>query len=70
MPFLRRCCVIALLPPVGRDPRVSSGQHGSIPSFKQRPVPILERHGVDLVLAGDDRDHQRGTRLDQLAITH
>jgi 3',5'-cyclic AMP phosphodiesterase CpdA len=43
----------------GHHPAFSSGQHGSTPSFQQRLVPILERHGVDLVLSGHDHDYER-----------
>jgi acid phosphatase type 7 len=43
----------------GHHPAFSSGQHGSSAEFQRRFVPILERHQVDLVLAGHDHDYER-----------
>lgn len=37
----------------------SSGEHGSSMAFRQLFSPILEQHGVQLVLAGHDHDYER-----------
>ncbi len=44
-------------------PPYSSGRHGSTPRADERLVPILERHHVDLVLAGHDHDYERTVPL-------
>lgn len=43
----------------GHHPAFSSGEHGSTASVQKLFVPIFERHGVDLVLAGHDHDYER-----------
>jgi 3',5'-cyclic AMP phosphodiesterase CpdA len=40
-------------------PAYSAGYHGSTPQIQDAWVPIFERYGVDLVLAGHDHDYQR-----------
>ena len=40
-------------------PPFSSGRHGSTRGADERLVPILERHHVDLVLAGHDHNYER-----------
>lgn len=40
-------------------PLFSAGQHGSSERNRKAFLPILEKHGVDLVLAGHDHDYQR-----------
>lgn len=40
-------------------PPYSSGEHGDTASVKQWFVPIFERAGVDLVLAGHDHNYER-----------
>jgi 3',5'-cyclic AMP phosphodiesterase CpdA len=40
-------------------PLYSSGQHGSNPSLQRALVPLFERYGVRLVLAGHDHDYER-----------
>ena len=40
-------------------PPYSSGAHGSDEDVQQQFVPILERHGVQLVLAGHDHHYER-----------
>lgn len=40
-------------------PPYSSGRHGSTPRADETLVPILERHAVDLVLAGHDHNYER-----------
>jgi hypothetical protein len=40
-------------------PAYSVGQHGPTADIQKRWVPIFEKHGVDLVLAGHDHDYQR-----------
>lgn len=40
-------------------PPFSSGRHGSTPRANELLVSILERHGLDLVLAGHDHDYER-----------
>jgi hypothetical protein len=40
-------------------PPYSSGNHGSDTSLRAALAPILERHGVQLVLAGHDHDYER-----------
>jgi 3',5'-cyclic AMP phosphodiesterase CpdA len=40
-------------------PPFSSGRHGSTPGEEDLLVPILERHQVDLVLAGHDHNYER-----------
>jgi hypothetical protein len=44
-------------------PPYSSGRHGSTPRADEVLVPILERHHVDLVLAGHDHDYERTVPL-------
>jgi hypothetical protein len=41
------------------QPAYSCGLHGSTSSVRQRWVPVLERHGTTLVLAGHDHDYER-----------
>lgn len=45
-------------------PPYSSGRHGSTARAEELLVPILERHHVDLVLAGHDHDYERTVPLD------
>jgi hypothetical protein len=45
-------------------PPYSSGRHGSTPRADELLVPILQRHHVDLVLAGHDHDYERTHPLD------
>lgn len=45
-------------------PPYSSGRHGSTPRAEQILVPILQRHKVDLVLAGHDHHYERTVPLD------
>jgi hypothetical protein len=40
-------------------PPFSSGDHGDTASLKQHFVPLFERHGVHLVLAGHDHNYER-----------
>lgn len=40
-------------------PAFSAGYHGSTKSVQEAWVPLFERYGVDLVLAGHDHDYQR-----------
>lgn len=40
-------------------PAYSAGYHGSTEDIQKRWVPVFERYGVDLVLAGHDHDYQR-----------
>lgn len=40
-------------------PAFSAGFHGSDESVQEAWVPLFERYGVDLVLAGHDHDYQR-----------
>ena len=40
-------------------PPYSSGSHGSDRSLRAALAPVLERHGVQLVLAGHDHDYER-----------
>jgi predicted phosphodiesterase len=47
--------VIAL----GHKPPFSAGMHGNNQAFVDTFVPILERHGVKLVLSGHDHDYER-----------
>ncbi|MGM0578838.1 MAG: metallophosphoesterase [Myxococcota bacterium] len=41
------------------EPPYSSGYHGSNHEVREWLAPILERHGVDLVLAGHDHHYER-----------
>jgi 3',5'-cyclic AMP phosphodiesterase CpdA len=45
-------------------PPFSSGRHGSTPRAEELLVPLLERHRVDLVLAGHDHDYERTRPID------
>ncbi len=40
-------------------PPYSSGEHGSDTTLRQKLAPVLQRHGVQLVLAGHDHDYER-----------
>jgi hypothetical protein len=40
-------------------PPYSSGEHGSDTSLRTALAPVLERHGVQLVLAGHDHNYER-----------
>ncbi len=40
-------------------PPFSSGEHGSDAAFAAHFVPVIERHGVQLVLSGHDHDYER-----------
>jgi hypothetical protein len=40
-------------------PPYSSGDHGSDTSLRRALAPVLERHGVQLVLAGHDHNYER-----------
>lgn len=42
-------------------PPYSAGYHGSHEPSRRSIVPLLERYGADLVLAGHDHDYQRST---------
>lgn len=44
-------------------PPYSSGRHGSTPGAEEMLVPVLERHAVDLVLAGHDHNYERTVPL-------
>jgi 3',5'-cyclic AMP phosphodiesterase CpdA len=43
----------------GHKPPFSSGEHGSDGAFRRHFVPVLERHGVRLVLSGHDHHYER-----------
>lgn len=45
-------------------PPYSSGWHGSNPEVRDGFVPVFRRHGVDLVLSGDDHNYERTTPQD------
>ena len=40
-------------------PMYSSGEHGSDTTLRGKLAPVLQRHGVQLVLAGHDHDYER-----------
>jgi hypothetical protein len=40
-------------------PPYSSGHHGSDTNLRKKLAPVLEKHGVQLVLAGHDHDYER-----------
>lgn len=40
-------------------PMYSSGEHGSDTRLRAKLAPVLQRHGVQLVLAGHDHDYER-----------
>jgi acid phosphatase type 7 len=40
-------------------PPYSSGEHGSDTTLRNKLAPVLERHGVQLALAGHDHDYER-----------
>lgn len=40
-------------------PPYSSGSHGNNPALIDQLVPLLERHGVQMLLAGHDHDYER-----------
>ena len=40
-------------------PPYSSGEHGSDAGLRAKLAPILEKHGVQLVLSGHDHDYER-----------
>jgi acid phosphatase type 7 len=52
----------------GHRPPHSTGEHGDTALFQQVFVPILEAHGVDLVLAGHDHHYERF--LPQAGVTY
>jgi hypothetical protein len=43
----------------GHKPPFSSGEHGSDAAFAAHFVPVIEKHGVQLVLGGHDHDYER-----------
>jgi hypothetical protein len=45
-------------------PPYSAGYQGSSPEVREKVVPIVRRHGVQLVLSGHDHDYQRSNVLD------
>ena len=45
-------------------PPYSAGYQGSSLRVREQLAPILERHGVQLVLSGHDHDYQRSTTMD------
>jgi hypothetical protein len=45
-------------------PPYSSGRHGPTPGADEVLVPVLERHAVDLVLAGHDHHYERSVPID------
>jgi len=45
-------------------PPYSAGYQGSVEELRTSVVPILERHGVQLVLSGHDHDYQRSEQID------
>lgn len=44
-------------------PAFSSGWHGSTQSVQEHFVPVFERHGVQLAIAGHDHDFERTTPI-------
>lgn len=40
-------------------PPYSSGEHGSNPEVRAAVAPLVEKHGVELVLSGHDHDYER-----------
>jgi 3',5'-cyclic AMP phosphodiesterase CpdA len=49
--------------PVMHHPPYSAGSHGSTKSVQRRWLPLFERAGVRLTLAGHDHDYQRSVPL-------
>lgn len=45
-------------------PAYSAGHHGSTGKVQRRWVPLFEKYGVDLALAGHDHDYQRSHPID------
>jgi 3',5'-cyclic AMP phosphodiesterase CpdA len=45
-------------------PPFSAGYQGSDPAVRRAFVPVLARHGVQLVVAGHDHDYQRSVPID------
>ena len=43
----------------GHKPPYSSGEHGSDGAFRNHFVPLIEKHGVQLVLNGHEHDYER-----------
>lgn len=43
----------------GHHPAKSGGMHGDTAAYNELIVPVLERHGVDLALAGHDHHYER-----------
>jgi acid phosphatase type 7 len=41
------------------EPPFSSGEHGSDPAFVAHFAPVIQKHGVQLVLSGHDHDYER-----------
>lgn len=48
---------------VVHEPPYSSGFHGSAEDVREAYQPIFERHGVQLVLSGDDHDYERSVPI-------
>ena len=48
-------------------PPYSSGEHGSDTTLRNKLAPVLERHGVQLVLSGHDHDYERMKPQDGVA---
>nr|MBA2540711.1 metallophosphoesterase [Deltaproteobacteria bacterium] len=48
-------------------PPYSSGEHGSDTGLRTKLAPVLERHGVQLVLSGHDHDYERMIPQDGVA---
>ena len=47
----------------GHHPPYSSGDHGSAVSFRESIAPVLEKHGVQLVLSGHDHHYERSNDI-------
>lgn len=53
---------------LGHRPAYSSGWHGPDVEVRRHILPVLERAGVDLYLAGHDHDYERTAPID--GVTH